>query len=164
MLNTLQVVSFNCQGVKNVSNYRLCKNTHNIALHETQIFPYEQIINPNFASFSLSTVDLDAGIVDSRPHGGVLLLQENIAHQCKIVWVILMLMLMVFFTLNCRVCSNLESIISVCNAFQLVLTRTLITAHYLGPGQTTTPPLRLQVMLFTTFLSVMSIMGLGTSP
>lgn len=68
----------------------LCKNAYIIALQETWIFLYERNILDNvirnFASFSLSAVDLDAGIVHGRPHGGASLLwDKSIAHQCKIV-------------------------------------------------------------------------------
>ena len=92
MNNKLHVISFNCEGVKNIlpQIYDLCDTADIILLQETWLFPHElDILNnvhPSFDAFSLSSMDMGAGLHVGRPRGGVSILwRKSLGHFCKIV-------------------------------------------------------------------------------
>ena len=90
--NRLHVISFNCEGVKNIlpQIYDLCDAADIILLQETWLFPHEldklNTVHPSFHGFSLSSMDMGAGLLVGRPRGGVSILwRKSLGHLCKIV-------------------------------------------------------------------------------
>ena len=92
MQNKLHIVSFNCEGVKNIlpQIYDLCEVADIILLQETWLFPHEFVklsnIHRSFHAFSLSSMDMGTGLVVGRPRGGLSILwRKSLSHLCKIV-------------------------------------------------------------------------------
>ena len=92
LLNNLHVISFNCEGVKSIlpEIYELCETADIVLLQETWLFPHEidllNNVHPAFYGFSLSSMDVGAGLVVGRPRGGVSILwRKSLGHSCQVI-------------------------------------------------------------------------------
>lgn len=90
MINTLKVVSFNCQNVKSsvTEVIELCKRNDIIFLQETWLMNFDlcmlgQISNEFYAK-GISAMDTAKGIINGRPHGGLACLwRKSLGSKCK---------------------------------------------------------------------------------
>lgn len=73
-------ISYNCKNVKTsvAEIKKLCERADIVCLQETWLLPYEMTIlseiHPDFDYTGSSAVDLSAGVLRGRPHGGVAIL------------------------------------------------------------------------------------------
>ena len=77
-MESINVSTFNCTGIKSSVEYiaqHLCTGNQIIALQETWLLPHDlplcDSIHPAFCAFATSSVDVGAGVVRGRPHGGL---------------------------------------------------------------------------------------------
>ena len=90
--NNIRITSYNCHGAKNklpVLN-TLTRNAHIVFLQETWLLPNElsvlDNINPTYNYFSLSSVDVESGVLVGRPYGGISVLWEkNLSSMCQVL-------------------------------------------------------------------------------
>ena len=90
--NLLNVVSFNCQGVKSVLPCisDLCSRSHLVFLQETWLLPSEVCllndVHPSFNSCSVSSINVSERILVGRPYGGIsILYHKNLTPFSQII-------------------------------------------------------------------------------
>ena len=91
-INNLHVVSYNCAGVKNKLPIisKMSNESNIIFLQETWLLPNElgilNGINSDFNSFSISSVDLESGVLVGRPYGGLSVMWNKcLSPVCQVV-------------------------------------------------------------------------------
>ena len=89
----INVVSFNCAGFKSSREYicnSMLSNMDIIALQETWLMPHEimlpDALSEHFHSFSMSSVNVEDGLLRGRPYGGLSLLwNKRLSQIARIV-------------------------------------------------------------------------------
>ena len=76
--SSLTVGTFNCTGIKSSIEYiaqNICTKCDIVALQETWLLPNDLAVcdnnHPSFCAFGTSSVDVGAGVLRGRPHGGL---------------------------------------------------------------------------------------------
>ena len=88
MDSSLRFVSYNCRGFKSARGdiYRLCYNHDIVLLQETWLLPDElHVLNelhPEFHGFGSSAVNINDGVLNGRPYGGLGILWRKSMSEC----------------------------------------------------------------------------------
>ena len=90
MFNTLKVASFNCRNVKSSLSEvtELCNNNDVIFLQETWLMNFDLsmlgLISKDFYARGISAMNIDTGIINGRPYGGLACLwRKSLGDRCK---------------------------------------------------------------------------------
>ena len=81
---SINICTFNCTGVKSSTEFiahNICSKSDIVALQETWLLPHDlpicDTIHPSFCAYATSSVDVGAGVVRGRPHGGLAFLYRR---------------------------------------------------------------------------------------